>query len=69
MTGRGGGNVPDSLSARTNTSTIRDGTIGLSTEKADEIVIKGTINFIKHDLEPYYTACATEGCNKKVSIR
>jgi replication factor A1 len=37
-------------------------------EKPDYVNVKGRVAFIKHDQEqgPWYTACPTEGCNKKV---
>ena len=35
-------------------------------EKPDYITVKGAICFIKHDNDPWYPACPTEGCNKKV---
>mmetsp|Transcript_5388 Transcript_5388/g.8464 ORF Transcript_5388/g.8464 Transcript_5388/m.8464 type:complete len:593 (+) Transcript_5388:36-1814(+) len=38
-------------------------------EKPDYFVVKGTVTFYKHDLEkpPWYPACPTEGCNKKLT--
>jgi replication factor A1 len=36
-------------------------------EKPDYISVKGTITFIRHDTDPWYTACPVPGCNKKVT--
>ena len=57
--------MSDKITARTDIGSIRDSGLGKA-ERADEITVKGTVNYIKHDNEPYYTACITEGCNKKV---
>ena len=41
--------------------------VGLA-EKGDYASFKATLTFIKHDAnDPWYTACPTDGCNKKVT--
>lgn len=35
-------------------------------EKADIVTVKGSVIYIKHDNDPWYTACPTPQCNKKV---
>ena len=37
-------------------------------EKADYYTYKGTVTYIKHDNDPWYPACPTDGCNKKVRL-
>ena len=53
------------LDNRKTILSIKEEGLGMN-EKADFITIKGTITFIKHDNDPWYCACPTEGCNKKV---
>lgn len=63
----GGGKVAnDSILTRMKVGTISSSGLG-HTDKGDYFSIKGTINHIKHDNDPWYTACTTEGCNKKVT--
>jgi replication factor A1 len=33
----------------------------------DSITIKASITYIRHDEKPWYNACPTLGCNKKVT--
>lgn len=61
----GGGGASDSIEKRRTISCIKDEALGMG-EKADFISLKGTISFIKHDNDPWYCACPTDGCNKKV---
>lgn len=51
----------DSFDRRKLIASIRDEGLGLNTEKPDYITIKGTIVYIKHDTEPFYSACPTPG--------
>jgi replication factor A1 len=38
-----------------------------ASEKGDYATVKAYVNFIKHsDADPWYTACTTPNCNKKV---
>ena len=52
-------------------ATIKDMNLG-TREKPDFITTKVMICFIRHDSDrgdgPWYTACPTEGCNKKVRL-
>lgn len=64
-TGGGSGSV-DSFDKRREVAAIKDEGLGLS-EKPDYASIKATVNYIKHDNDCWYTACPTEGCNKKVT--
>jgi hypothetical protein len=61
--GLGGG--LDGFDKRKTISSIKDEMLGMS-EKPDYITVKGTIIYIKHDTDPFYTACPTPNCNKKV---
>jgi replication factor A1 len=40
--------------------------LGMS-EKPDYVVVKGTVVYIRHDNDPWYTACVGDNCNKKVT--
>ena len=66
MSSSGTGGSSDSFEKRKDISAIRDESLGMG-EKPDYASIKGTVNYIKHDTDCWYTACPTEGCNKKVS--
>ena len=35
-------------------------------EKPDYVTVCGVVSFIKHDTEPWYTACTQPNCSKKV---
>ena len=37
-------------------------------EKPDYIGLKASVSYIKHDTDCWYTACPTDGCNKKVCV-
>ncbi|CAM9482030.1 unnamed protein product [Ascophyllum nodosum] len=68
--GGGGGDemAKRDISARHTLESIRENNLGHG-EKPDYAVVKAAISFIKLDPErpPWYTACTTEGCNKKVT--
>ena len=36
-------------------------------DKPDYATVKGTVNYIKRDNDPWYLACPTVGCSKKVT--
>jgi len=61
--GGGGGNEP-----RKTFSAIKDENLGFG-EKPDFFTVRGTVLFIKNDVEkpPWYLACPNESCNKKVN--
>lgn len=64
--GAGGGERGvDSLEKRLRVSAIKEAGLGLG-DKADYGTFKATVTFIKHDNDPWYTACPK--CNKKVSV-
>lgn len=46
-------------------STIKENALGLN-EKPDYVTFKGVITHIFHERDPWYTACPTKDCNKKV---
>jgi replication factor A1 len=60
--GAGGGNAP-----RKTLAQIKDENLGHG-EKADDVAVRGTITFFNNDpaKPPWYPACPTEGCNKKL---
>lgn len=64
--GAGGAAGNESFDKRKTISAIRDENLGMQ-EKPDYIVLKGTVVYIKHDNDPWYTACPNENCNKKVT--
>ncbi|KAG5189180.1 hypothetical protein JKP88DRAFT_197666 [Tribonema minus] len=70
-TSSGGGGGPRSdpydVAQRLGVAGIKEEQLGLK-EKPDYASLKAYVAFIKHDSEngPWYTACPTEGCNKKV---
>lgn len=51
----------DSFDKRKTISAIRDEGLGLNQEKPDYVTLKGTVVYIKHDTEPFYSACPTPG--------
>jgi replication factor A1 len=63
--GRDGGGSQDSMERRKTINMIKDDNMGFG-EKPDFVSLKGSISFIKHDNDPWYCACPTEGCHKKV---
>lgn len=65
--GAGGGSGPDPLERRKTISSIRDENMGSASDKGDFISFRGTVIYIKHDSDPWYAACPTPGCNKKVT--
>jgi replication factor A1 len=63
----GDGRAAEPLERRKKIEAIREEAMGLQ-EAADNITIKATLNYIKHDTEPWYTSCPNpSGCNKKVT--
>jgi len=60
-----GERTTETFDKRKSISSLRDDGLGLS-DKADYVTIKATVNYIKHDNDPWYAACTTPGCNKKV---
>jgi replication factor A1 len=62
-----GGGGGDSFEKRKTISAIRDENLGMD-DKPDYVGLKASVSYIKHDNECWYTACPTEGCNKKVGI-
>jgi len=60
---RSGGAAP--LDQRVTITSIKDDQLGLK-EKPDFISFKGTVNYIRHETDPWYTACPTPNCNRKV---
>eukprot|EP01038_Epipyxis_sp_PR26KG_P011312 gene11312-15174_t len=58
-----GGSSGTSLEKRKPFTIIKDENLGFK-EKADFIEVKGIVNYIKHDNDPWYTSCIT--CKKKV---
>jgi replication factor A1 len=63
--GGAGGQGFDSFDRRKSIAAIKDEGLGMS-EKPDYITVKGAAVYIKHDNDPFYAACPTPGCNKKV---
>lgn len=64
--GSGDGGPSVSFDDRRVISNIKDHRMG-GGEKADYITLKGTVSYIKHDNDPWYCACPSENCNKKVT--
>jgi replication factor A1 len=64
--GPGGAGGNESFDKRKTMASIKDEAMGLG-EKPDYIVLKGSVVYIKHDNDPWYTACPTDQCNKKVT--
>jgi len=64
--GAGGGpirnNVFDTFSM------LNEDLIKTAGQKGMYLTIRGTIVFIRTELDPWYNACAQDGCNKKVSL-
>lgn len=63
--GVGGNNSVEPLEKRKNILAIKEEGLGMG-EKGDFVTIKGAVIYIKHDNDPWYTACPTPNCNKKV---
>ena len=56
----------DPIENRTPLASIKDNGLGAS-EKGDYATVRALVNFIKHsESDPWYTACTTPGCSKKV---
>lgn len=67
MSVSGGGRDDGGIDKRKVLNSIVEESMGL-TEKGDYMTTKATVTFMKHDQDegPWYTACPSEGCNKKV---
>lgn len=63
LIGPGGVGGMDPFERRKPISAIKDEGLGMS-DKRDYLTVRGSINYIKHDTDPWYSACPT--CNKKV---
>jgi replication factor A1 len=63
--GLGGVGGGDAFEKRKHISSIMEEGLGRA-EKPDYITVKGTVTYLKHDNDPWYTACPTPNCNKKV---
>lgn len=56
----------DPIENRTPLAAIKDNGMGNS-DKGDYATVRAFVNFIKHsEADPWYTACTTPNCNKKV---
>lgn len=67
MSTGGGGGGPTPLDQRVTLASIKDDGLGMK-EKPDYISIKGTVTYIRHENEPWYTACPNLTCNRKVNF-
>ena len=56
----------DPLEKRKVTASIKDQGLGQG-EKPDYYTLKSAVSFIKHEPDPWYTACIGPDCNKKVT--
>jgi replication factor A1 len=67
LSSAGGGGVDRDvpIQDRVPLSAIKENTLGLG-EKPDYVTFKGVITHIFREREPWYTACPTKDCNKKV---
>jgi replication factor A1 len=63
-----GGGAGSGKDPRKNFEQIEDEGLGRN-EKPDYFITQGTVTFYKHDNErpPWYNACPSEGCNKRVN--
>jgi replication factor A1 len=66
MSTGGGAGGPITLDQRIAISTIKDEGLGMK-EKPDYVSVKGTVTYIRHENGPWYTACPSPNCNRKVS--
>lgn len=55
----------DPLMSRKSVASIKDETLGMG-EKPDYFTLKASVSFIKREPDPWYTACPSADCNKKV---
>jgi replication factor A1 len=65
MSTGGGGGGPVPLDQRITIASIKDDGLGMK-EKPDYVTVKGTVTYIRHENDPWYTACPTPNCNRKV---
>lgn len=66
MSTGGGAGGPIPLDQRIAIASIKDDGLGMK-EKPDYVTVKGTVTYIRHENDPWYTACPTPNCNRKVS--
>lgn len=64
--GSSGGGAAETLEKRKGVAAIREDGLGLG-EKPDYISLKASVTYIRHDNDPWYTACPSKDCNKKVT--
>lgn len=64
----GDGRGMDPIEKRKNVSFVKEEATSLPevSNKGEYLTMKGTVTYIKHDQDPFYTACPVDGCNKKV---
>ncbi len=62
----GAGGAGGNMAERRNIAQIKDENLGMS-EKPDYFNVRATVVYIKQD-NLYYTACPSDGCNKKVTL-
>lgn len=62
----GGGGARDTFESRKPCSAIKDDSMGVGKEKPDWASMKLSVVYIKHDNDPWYTACSQKDCKKKV---
>lgn len=60
----GGGGASDTFENRKAIAAIKDEQLGMN-EKPDYVSVKASVSYIKHDNDPWYTACPD--CHKKVT--
>lgn len=65
LSAAGTGGTTAALDQRISIASIKDDGLGMG-EKPDYVSFKGTVTYIRHDNEPWYTACPSGNCNKKV---
>lgn len=65
MSTGGGAGGPTPLDQRITIASIKDEGLGMK-EKPDYVSVKGTVTYIRHENDPWYTACPTPNCNRKV---
>lgn len=63
--GSGGADRDVPIQDRVQLSLIKENALGLG-EKPDYVTFKGVVTHIFREREPWYTACPTKDCNKKV---
>ena len=61
----GGGDRDVPVHERVQLSAVKENALGMG-EKPDYVTFKGVVTHIFREREPWYTACPTKDCNKKV---